>query len=506
MSKGNLNQFYDRLGTDFHLEVAQNYGPVVRMQSLLGEPILYVYDPKALNTIITKDHQSYQEEELFVKANMLIFGPGLISTTGHQHRKQRKMLNPVFSINHMRHMLPIFYSVTNKLHEALSSRLRDGPRELDMLNWMGRTALELIGQGGLGVSFDPLIEDTSDPYADAVKNIIPTLYQLTLLRQFVPYVESLGPVWFRRLVVKLFPHKQLQKMRSIIATITQRSVDIYEDKKKGLTKGDELISSLAGDGKDIISILMSSNLSASEPDRLTEDEIIAQMTTLLFAAMDTTSNSLARILERLAQRLDVQEKLRREIIQAWNDSDGNLSYDSLMRLPYLDAVCRETMRVDPADNLVVRQPIKDVILPLSEPIRGVDGTLMHQILIPKGTKVIIGILGSNINKALWGEDALEWRPERWLAPLPNALTEAPIPGVYSNLMTFSGGGRSCIGFKFSELEMKVVLSALLPSFTFELTGKPIVWNVASVRYPTVGKENNDAQLPLKVGLVSVVHA
>lgn len=58
---------------------------------------------------------------------------------------------------------------------------------------------------------------------------------------------------------------------------------------------------------------------------------------------------------------------------------------------------------------------------------------MSEILVPKGTMVIPGVLGSNINKTLWGEDALEWKPERWLSPLPSAVTDAPIPGVYSHL-------------------------------------------------------------------------
>ena len=43
----------------------------------------------------------------------------------------------------------------------------------------------------------------------------------------------------------------------------------------------------------------------------------------------------------------------------------------------------------------------------------------------------MGVLGANTNKELWGEDALEWKPERWLEPLPDAVIEAPIPGVYN---------------------------------------------------------------------------
>ena len=52
---------------------------------------------------------------------------------------------------------------------AISSRVEDGPQAVDLLGWMGRAALELIGQSGIGYSFDPLTEDISDEYADAVK-------------------------------------------------------------------------------------------------------------------------------------------------------------------------------------------------------------------------------------------------------------------------------------------------------------------------------------------------
>ena len=72
-------------------------------------------------------------------------------------------------------------------------------------------------------------------------------------------------------------------------------------------------------------------------------------------------------------------------------------------------------------------------MPLSRPIRGVDGSIMEQILVPKDTSVMIAIRACNRNKEIWGEDADEWKPERWLSPLPDKVTQARIPGVYSSL-------------------------------------------------------------------------
>lgn len=117
------------------------------------------------------------------------------------------MLNPVFSINHMREMskspsfqnlacfsdvrspsflrghrqgpyLPPDYSyitliTTYQLKRVLVKKVETGPQEIDILHWMTRTALELIGQSGMGYSFDSL-EDDNDyhPYSRSVKRFV----------------------------------------------------------------------------------------------------------------------------------------------------------------------------------------------------------------------------------------------------------------------------------------------------------------------------------------------
>lgn len=72
-------------------------------------------------------------------------------------------------------------------------------------------------------------------------------------------------------------------------------------------------------------------------------------------------------------------------------------------------------------------------MPLAEPIVGKDGTLITEIPVPKDTSIIIGIRACNRNKTIWGEDALEWKPERWLQPLPESVGKAHVPGIYANL-------------------------------------------------------------------------
>ena len=96
------------------------------------------------------------------------------------------------------------------------------------------------------------------------------------------------------------------------------------------------------------------NMAAADNEKMTDEEIQAQMSTFILAGMDTTSNALSRILHLLAGRPDVQEKLRAELAEAQGGGRADIPYDDLVKLPYLDAVCRETLRVHAPVPLIRR--------------------------------------------------------------------------------------------------------------------------------------------------------
>ena len=73
------------------------------------------------------------------------------------------------------------------------------------------------------------------------------------------------------------------------------------------------------------------------------------------------------------------------------------------------------------------------MLPLLHPVRGRDGREVSELAIAAGTIVLPHLQAGNVGREIWGEDAAEWRPERWLAPLPRAVEDARIPGVYAHL-------------------------------------------------------------------------
>ncbi|KAM5541728.1 hypothetical protein V8D89_004457 [Ganoderma adspersum] len=494
--KGHVGELFGPNFEQFRKDITEKYGKVVKLRGLFNAPQLYVFDTTALHTILIKEHHIFEEPDSHLVGNGILFGPGLVSVTGERHKRQRKLLNPAFSPAHLRQMLPTMYRVTYQLRDGMASRLGDDWSEVDMLTWIGRASLELIGQAGLGCSLDSLEDDSIGAYGEALKSLTPSLVPLALSRRLLPRLVKIGSARFRRFVVDLLPFQSVQNLRDVVNVMDMAARCIVAERKEALRCGEDAVLQQIGEGKDLLSRLLRANMESPDGDVLSDEEILGQVSTLVFAATDTTSSAVSRILHLLAQHKAVQERLRKEIVEARREH-GDLSFDDLFELPYLEVVCRETLRLYPPVSMVSKTAQQDAVLPLQAPLQSVRGEAMHRIPVPKGTKVVVGIAAVNRDKSLWGEDALEWKPDRWLSALPETVMQAHIPGVYSNMMSFLGGGRACIGFKFSQCEMKVLLSVLLESFSFDLSETPIHWSMESVQYPYAGPRGK-AQMPMKV--------
>ncbi|CAA7269510.1 unnamed protein product [Cyclocybe aegerita] len=445
---------------------------------LQQQTCLYVYDPLALHHIFVKDQQFYEETEDFVQTARMFFGHGLGTVTGERHRIQRKMITPSFSIAHLREMgtSNTFYEVSHRLHATFQDLAKNDSQQVDVVVWMSCLALELIAQSGLGCSFDTLTAETqAHPFGVAAKMLMPLSSDMSPLRRlFMPLVGKFER-WPRlgRFLISMVPTKSITDLTFVVDTMNKTAVEVIESKKAAIAAGDEAMKDQVGHGKDLISALLRANMFASEHERLKEHEVLAQVTGLTFAAVDTTSSALSRILYLLATHKDVQEKLRQEVREARKESDGqDLDHDKPAGLPYLDAVCRETLRLYAPVTKLDRVTTADTILPLSTPVKGISGEDIDSLSVPKGTHIIVSILGSNRNPALWGPDALEWKPERWLKPLPETLLKARVP--------------------------ESVLATLLEDIEFSVGDKPIHWHMGNVTTPTTVINSVAPTMPMKI--------
>lgn len=137
--------------------------------------------------------------------------------------------------------------------------------------------------------------------------------------------------------------------------------------------------------------------------------------------------------------------MRQEIADVCHDGDPN--YEEINRMPYLNAVLSEALRLYPSVPLDTKVALSDDVWP--------DGTF-----VPAGTQVGYNIYAMGRDKEQWGDDAESFNPERWL--------EMDAPPDNHHYPVFNGGPRECLGRRLAMIEMKTCLAMLLPKMGFRL--------------------------------------
>lgn len=185
------------------------------------------------------------------------------------------------------------------------------------------------------------------------------------------------------------------------------------------------------------------------PDLVRQDEILGIIMSTIGAGADTTAGTLTYTLYFLSKNPAVRDKLRQELQE--NIDNGALSnppkWAEVNRLPYLDAVLKESMRVLP----IASWGLDRVVPPAGATISGQ--------YIPGGTVVGCHIDSIHQDMDVYGRDATEFRPERWLE-----ASEEQRRQMDRAFLAFSAGKRTCTGIHIAWLEMKKALPMLLMNF------------------------------------------
>ncbi|KAF9787520.1 cytochrome P450 [Thelephora terrestris] len=484
----------------------EEYGTVVRWNGSLGEERLWVADPKAVHHILQGSNRTYEKPDIVRERNSMVFDWGLVAVEGNAHKRQRRAMTPAFGLGEAKALYPCFDRCSNSLaeiwRESISAAGSGQAAIIDVHSWLSKTALDVIGAGAFDYDFGAL-ENKDNKLTKSYENLTfgafgkPSKGRLFVMDSIKWAPKGTGAWLFNR--DKSSGMTRLRENRTYVREVAEK---LIEEKRQELEDGTS--------GKDLLSLLVKAN-SALRPDwRLSDEEIISQVRTIMFAGHDTTAKTMTFLLWELANKRHVQESLRAEIretlgrIRARGDSDFTVNdFDSM---PYLLAVGKEVLRVYPIATEISRAAKTDDVLPLSKPIVGLSGKVYEDLPVPAGTLMTISTVGYNLNKDLWGADAYKFRPERWLDM--NEKPETPI-GVYSNLATFSGGPRGCIGWRFALIELHTVLVTLVRQFDFSLPDNgQKVQKVRSgliasglISPVVVGEEHKGPQMPLKVTIL-----
>ena len=186
-------------------------------------------------------------------------------------------------------------------------------------------------------------------------------------------------------------------------------------------------------------------------DVFSNPEIVDQILTMLAAGHETTSSALTWVAYLLSTHPEAQRRLREEIRGNISSLDDEIDHQLIDSLPYLNAVCNETLRLYPTVPITVRAAIRD--------------TMIGDVPVAKGTTLLLCPWAINRSRQFWGDDAEQFLPDRWMQKGTGKTGGARTN--YANI-TFLHGSRSCVGRDFAQGELKCLVAALIGRYQLEL--------------------------------------
>ncbi|KAG2378567.1 hypothetical protein C9374_008206 [Naegleria lovaniensis] len=236
------------------------------------------------------------------------------------------------------------------------------------------------------------------------------------------------------------PLESNRKMDQALDTFNEQLMHLIQqckEEKSGHTTFEEKEQSL---------LQMMVNSVDEEGSGLTNSELKDNCAVFFLAGHETTASALSSLFYSLAKNPHVQDKLYEEICSTFsNDETSVINYQKLHDMPYLECVLKENLRLYPPIALLPGRMLQS-----SQVIDGYK--------VPKGFVVSLNIFSLHRNPQVWGEDAEEFRPERFMENIYPPFALAP----------FGGGPRLCIGKQFSLTEQKAFAVTLLKRFKIEL--------------------------------------
>ncbi|KAJ7642116.1 cytochrome P450 [Roridomyces roridus] len=458
---GNIVEaFKDNLTEYIECLIAQ-YGETFHFHGLLGQTHLMTVDAKAVQHFLTCS-DIYQKPEPFRLNLGRGIGPGLLVVEDDEHKKQRKIMNPAFGPSQIRQLTEIFLDVSLQLRDIWAAQVTagGGVARIDVLPWFNKASLDMIGLAGFNRRINALGTESHET-ADELAGAFETLMHLedNVRLGLVEFLQQRFPI-LDRIHTK---HEKVQIEAQ--ATMKRIGAHILSENKRQVGTFEESSST----GRDLLSLLVRANTAKeiSPKQKLTDEDVLtrnlAEVPTFLVAGHETTSSALTFALYALGVNPEVQSRLREELLELSMD---NPTLDELNSLEYLESLVRETLRLYAPVAFTNRVAMQDDIVPLAKTVTDIYGVKRDSLRIRKGDPIVIPIAPMNRSTQVWGPDALEFNPDRWLSPPSSA--QAATPGIYANLLTFIAGPHACIGYRFTLAEMKASVFTLVRAFEFQL--------------------------------------
>ncbi|KAJ7883949.1 cytochrome P450 [Mycena leptocephala] len=459
---------------DYEFKWQKTYGLVYRLKGCFGQDQLMISDPAALKYILNSPH--FRLGPLRDSTAHLLFGDkSVVTANEHAHKRLRAALNVGFTAAAVRNHLPVFEKVAQMLTDRLDE---SSGASTDICPLLSLATISAVTEAILGYPAKDLGEEFLTNNFQAL-----TLASNQSAFQILAHAVATGlPTRIRDAAIRL-PTRTYKILLTSQLLASNLGNQLVREKTDAARQG-------LGTNADFYSQLHPSD---KTKNALTGEEIAGQTAIILIAGQDTTASTLSFALLELAKAPELQDKLRAEIHSTLGAARaGSVSYDSM---PLLNALIKETLRMYPATTISDRTTLEDSVIPLASSIMTSTGEHISQISVRKGQLLQLGLASYNRLESRWGADAHEFKPSRWLE---GTVYNGDAFGPYANLLTFLGGPRVCLGWRFALLEMQVFICELVGKFSFALpVGESVGTRFATTLQPIMSNGQKGAPLCIK---------
>ncbi len=396
-------------------ECAEKYGDVFTMRLFGFPPLVFIANPQGIQEIFSADAKYFDVG----RSNYLVrplFGDNCIFLMdGSRHKKERKLLMPPFHGEKVKSYAESICEITEKVASRWEIDrpfiARDATQEI---------TLKVIMQTIFGLSEGERYQQVKLLLADWL-NVTGSPARSSFL--FSKFLQVDLGAWS--------PWGKFVRQRRKIYDLLQAEI---EEKRANPEK----------QGDDILSLMLSATDEDGQP--MSDDWLKDELMSLLFAGHETTATALAWAFYWLEKLPEVKEKLLQEI----DSLEENPDPIEISRLPYLTAVCQETLRIYPVVPIAFARIAKQYI------------EIMGRKFAAETT--LIPVIYSTHHREDLYPNSKQFKPERFLDRQYTPYEFLP----------FGGGVRLCLGYALAMLEMKLVIATIVSKYNLKLANnKPI---------------------------------
>ncbi|KAG7390251.1 hypothetical protein PHYPSEUDO_008389 [Phytophthora pseudosyringae] len=451
---GNMPVYIKNRDRMYHFleNLLNEYGGRMKMPwHLFFDGAIYITDPKDVQHILSTNFSNYVKPRGFLDAFQEVFANSFFAMNHHSQapdggagwRLQRKVAARVFTTANFRVFTEQVFArhaeETLRTVQAEAIQANTGSQSrcdsfcCDMQELSARYTLQSIFDVAFGV---PLSEVAiPGEFAQHMSFVNEHCAQRLFVKQYYKLLR-----WVMPSEQEL--RQRSREIRAVADAVLLRRLEESEDK---INTRSDLLSLFICKARELAAVKTEGD-GHSEPavsSLLGPETLRSIILTFIFAGRDTTAECLTYSFYAIARHPQVQKRIVEEIEASKPNAGSPFTFEEVKNMKYLEAVVYEAVRLYPALPYNVKNAVADDHLP--------DGTF-----VPAGVDIVYSPWYMGRNGALWGDDPLEFRPERWME-MPKRPSAYEFPA-------FQAGPRMCLGMNMAVLEAKLFLATTLRRF------------------------------------------